>query len=251
MFSIKKEEDGVFQEYAYRAKVNHDPIDEIAKDGLTNRGKIVQGNNGYWYRLPGNEEKLWSTSMRKILYVTKDPNDDSAWDMREETGRKNKETSIRVTSLFYKGYMRINYLLHNTTDKYHPTYEEADEHKLTFYEKQAVVRINIKKQPGKGTLKNQDLKRWLNIYGDIITKQIHIYAPNIIYCAGGSSIIREYITKHYLKVDSFQKVNDWIYYSEKENITVIDGYHFSYRSHIREHYEELAQSYQVFLKELM
>ena len=251
MFSIKKEEDGVFQEYAYRAKVNHDPIDEIAKDGLTNRGKIVQGNNGYWYRLPGNEEKLWSTSMRKILYVTKDPNDDSAWDMREETGRKNKETSIRVTSLFYKGYMRINYLLHNTTDKYHPTYEEADEHKLTFYEKQAVVRINIKKQPGKGTLKNQDLKRWLNIYGDIITKQIHIYAPNIIYCAGGRRIIREYITKHYLKVDSFQKVNDWIYYSEKENITVIDGYHFSYRSHIREHYEELAQSYQVFLKELM
>ena len=80
-------EEGIFEEWRERSRGNGDGT-EIAPDGLLYRGAFSY-EDGYWSRRPGDEEGRWERAERRVLILTKDLNDEEAWDVRCETGRRN------------------------------------------------------------------------------------------------------------------------------------------------------------------
>ncbi len=226
-------EEEIFEEWISLSETNNDGgEDEFAQDGLLYRGDIVYTDKGFWERHEGNEESLWEASSKRIMFLTKDLNDPgNPWDIRCETGRKNKHGKdiFSVNTLFYKNYMRMLYgILNAQEDNSDLSYDTVNNPAIyqPFFDKVPIVRINCKKQVGGNSLKNSELIKYLRNYKDILLKQINLYDANIIVCCGGSSIIKEFVAKNYI-TDLIQ-INSWIYYSESCDKLVIDAFHLSY-----------------------
>lgn len=87
MKNIHQQEEALQAEWLREAERFGD-ADELCADGLLFRGEI-SNRDGYWHRERGDEEGTWNAAPRRLLILTKDLNDDEAWDIRQETGRTN------------------------------------------------------------------------------------------------------------------------------------------------------------------
>lgn len=166
--------------------------DELVRDGLLFRGEIHYGDE-CWHRRRGNEEEKWQQADRRLLILTKDLNDEEAWDIREETGRLNTVAfSYERAIPFYKNLRMWSYGLLSTTREGFPPFEKASDMSLTgpFYETAPIARINCKKQIGSGSLKDSVLMQYLERYAGPLKRQIALYDADLLLCCGCSNCNR-------------------------------------------------------------
>ncbi len=200
---------------------------KIAYDGLHNKGKFQYSEDGFWSREPsGDEEMKWKNSKLRLLFLTKDLNDDEAWDIRYETGRKNGTSTPQVTALFCKNMMRIAAGINSFANNSRLDYESVEEVPYTIFDNMTTARINCKKQPGGGSISHKRLKTFMDVYADLLTRQIINLDANVIVCCGGSSLIKDFVAAHCYT--DLVKKNDWVYVSPSTGKIVIDSYHLSY-----------------------
>ena len=243
-------EEGIFEDWRERSRGNGDGT-EIAPDGLLYRGAFSY-EDGYWSRRPGDEEGRWERAERRVLILTKDLNDEEAWDVRCETGRRNfsgKET-VAVSAAFYKNLMRWVYgLLTADGEGRTVPFEVADRQEVfrPFYDEAAVARVNCKKQVGGSLLGNGALRWYLERYGDLLGRQIGLYDAEILLCCGGSGLIRDFVRERCLP--DLRRVNDWMHASPSTGKLVVDSWHPSYRGEThRGMYEGMMTAYREYLK---
>lgn len=229
--------------------INNNEQDEFVPDGILYRGNVIYSSTGGWAHERGNEEELWEHSSKRILYITKDLNDEGAWDIRVETGRRNNsgEDNIQIdnSSRFCKNYLYQVYGLRNVTVEHFIDYGSfSDEEAIQCFDHCTLARINVKKQLGTSSIKDYVLAEYINRYSDLIKRQILLLDADIIVSCG--SKIFNFVKQHCYNLD---KINDWIYYDNSLNKIVINSWHPSY-PYIspKDFYTEMMKNYYDFLQ---
>lgn len=217
----------------------------ICFDGILNRGKIVYNKDyKYWScQSRGDEEKQWFMSNLRILCVTKDSNEnvseeaeseDAGWDIRCESGRNNNSDKIKITATFYKNYMEIVAAVflcyQKAVDKNDLLTENNTDYIRNIWEKIPLARINLKKQPGCGSIPTSLLTSYTRLYEDVLKRQITSLNANVIICtsATGMTLLKQIYDLKRVDAEHLGAKRDWIYVDKTNKITVINSYHFSY-----------------------
>lgn len=202
---------------------------EVSTDGLHYLGEFYY-ENGYWGRYPGNEEVEWErycNRKRGLVILTKDLNDNIAWDIREEHGRKNENPNPTPTQhIFYRNLRRWVYALLNMDNKGNfpdfPNIKTAQE----CFEIEPWVRVNLKKIPGESSIANQTLAQYIQDFRPLLLKQLEIYKRATIYLDCTRLYGMELLRELYPDIKAFGEGNDeWIYFSEKYHIIIVNSYH--------------------------
>ncbi len=229
MNSIHTQEDFIFIEYQ---KLLGDGS-EVSTDGLHYLGDFYYEND-CWGRLSGNEEVDWKRyceQKRGLVVLTKDLNDNTAWDIREEHGRQNKITNPTPTNhIFYRNLRRWVYALLNIDNKGNiPKFPDTKTAQKCF-ETKPWVRINLKKTPGGSFITNQTLAHHIQAFRSLIVKQLGIYKEASIYLDCTRRYGIELLRELYPDIKAFGNgVDEWIYFSEKYHFIVVNSYHPSSR----------------------
>lgn len=255
-FSIQKiheKEEQIQSEWREQAALNND-AEEFATDGLLFRGEIHYVD-GYWRRERGNEVENWNNSSHRLLILTKDLNDEEAWDIREETGRRNMVAfSYERAISFYKNLRMWSYgLLQSTIDGY-PSYDEARDMDISgpFYETAPIARINCKKQVGGSSISDQSMMYYLETYSEFLLKQIALYDADMILCCGcstGKNLILDFIRSQYLKdLICIPETDNWIYYSPSTHKIIVNSYHPSARIGYEDTYINMMKALNIGFK---
>lgn len=225
----------------------------IIRDGI----KFRDGNGpmfdstGFWENHPGNEKVLWSQSCYRPLELTKDLNDDCAWDIRCETGLKPHTNDRKIGNRFYRNLMSWRYLIDNALKNGVFTDFESlcDEMIIDNFNLNPAARINCKKTLGTGSCSNVELKHHIKLYGDEIQKQIIGMHSNVIYIGGLSgNLMLDKIVMPIMPDLVSAETGKWIYYSYKNHTVVINGYHPSYWIDLERIYNQLKEALKEFLK---
>lgn len=246
--NVHNEEDKIWQEWKTLAD-KFGEGEELVTDGLLLRGEIFY-ENGCWHRLSGNEEELWNNAGRRLLILTKDLNDDEAWDIRQETGRLNTVAfSYNRAIPFYKNLRMWSYGLLNTTNGEYPDFEKASDMGISgpFYETAPIARVNCKKQVGGGSIKDSVLMHYLEKYAGPLKKQISLYDADILLCCGcssGGNLIMDFVKSQYLTdLVPIPDTGNWIWYSPSSGKVVINSYHPSARIGYEDTYCDMMDSF--------
>lgn len=229
MESIHEQEELIFEEY--QKLLGED--EEVSTDGLHYLGEFYYAN-GYWGRDLGSEEAEWERyckQKRGLVVLTKDLNDDTAWDIREEHGRKNGNPNPTPTQhIFYRNLRRWVYALLNMDNEGNlpdfPDIETAQD----CFETEPWVRVNLKKVPGQSSIANQTLAQYIQDFRPLLLKQLEIYKGASIYLDCTRRYGIELLKELYTDIKSFGDGDDeWIYFSEKYRLIIVNSYHPSYR----------------------
>ena len=229
METIYKQEELIFKEYQALLGDNR----EISPDGLHYLGDFYYTNN-CWGRYCGDEEKLWQSFCklkRGLVILTKDLNDSTAWDIREEHARKNgiEEPTPSMQNAFYRNLRRWIYgLLNMNTDGLIPEYPPTNIAQECF-ETKPWVRVNLKKVPGGSSIDNGLLDQYVDKFRSPLLRQLVIYKDASIYldCTRRRGIVL--LSELYPDLKPFGEGNDeWIYFSEKHHFIIVNSYHPSY-----------------------
>jgi hypothetical protein len=199
------------------------PLEEQKKfcfDGLCCNGEITsEGKNANI----GNEEELWNSSKRKIVFLMKDTNGNPGEDYRAFPWRI-------VTHPFFANIFRWLEGLSKVTKDYLPSWDNEgytpDYCKVVMTYPLAIV--NCKKISGGNRVYNNTVWNYAKRDQQFLRKQIRdILAPNIIVCGGGSGtmlrIAKELIYPEYQ--DTFIEFSPTVHYSQKANVLLLDSYH--------------------------
>lgn len=226
MKSIHKQEELIFKEYQELLGDGR----EVSADGLHYLGEFHY-ENGYWGRLPGNEEVEWECHCNKkrgLVILTKDLNDNIAWDIREEHGRKNgiENPTASLQYAFYRNLRRWIYgLLNMDNDGLMPEYPSTNMAQECF-ETKPWVRMNLKKVPGDSSITNQTLTRYIEDFRHFLLGQLMIYKGASIYLDCTRRYGIELMRELYPDIKAFGDGDDeWIYFSEKQHFIIVNSYH--------------------------
>ena len=217
----------------YRSYPDHHPSKElIVSDGLHYLGKFSYEENGCWKRVQGDEEEQWEKACEEnkgLVVLTKDLNDSEVWDMRMDHGRKNGDRNAKPSSgAFHENLRRWIYGLMAMSDSgempEYPTDEEAQKH----FEKEPWVKMNLKKERGKGSLDDDALDAHIAASNQYLRDQLELYKDASIYldCAKGRGIELLKQMEIYPDIRLFSSgEKPRISYSEKPRFIIIDSYH--------------------------
>lgn len=229
MVSIHKQEELIFE----KCQALLGDGGEVSADGLHYLGEFYY-EKGYWKRKPGNEErdwKLYCARKRGLVILTKDLNDEEAWDIREEHGRKNEvEEPTPSNCGFYRNLRRWIYgLLSMNNEGLMPEFP-ATYIAQECFERKPWVRMNLKKIPGSSSISNQELNKNIQDFRSLLLEQLVIYKDASIYldCTHrhGIKLLRENL---YSDIKAFGAgEDDWIYFSEEQHFFIVNSYHPSY-----------------------
>lgn len=235
----------------------------VIPDGMMYRGEIIFQDNNDWDRKCGDEYIRWEKAPLRLIMLTKDNindvDDKYSWDKRLEIACNNKEDYEKCRTTypkFYKNYIRWIYcmLTPEIKDEHWKvkTFDEADDFSKSMkymIHEAPLVRINVKKQTGGTSIKDNVLRKYVNDYADEIVEQIKIYDANILFCCEPHRIILKLIKEKILK--DLEDVNgkDWMYYSPTKKVLVVHSYHPGLRHRTHESvYNDLKDAYEDFLQ---
>lgn len=215
---------------------------EISPDGVYYKGKTYTTDYGQVWREPGKEDEQWNISSRKILFISKDPNEvDNPYDMRGPDLTQNPDGTLSFGCRFNNNLLRITAGLQTISESFYEPYDSINNiQKLhDIWQQAATARINVKKHSGGNRISNFELEKWIKEYQPFILEQISLLDPHIIVCCGGSGIIKEFVVSEYLKENDSMKLkspeDNWIYYSPKYKKWVIDSYHLNPHGNISDY----------------
>jgi putative uncharacterized protein (fragment) len=253
MASIHEEEDRILEELSNNCPASIDK-DKLVPDGLHYLGKLSYEENGCWERDPGNEEERWEDicdQKRGLVVLTKDLNDDQVWDIRIDHGRKNNIADPTPSRKgFYENLRRWIYGLMTMSDSgempEYPTTEDVQGH----FVEQPWVRMNLKKELGKGSVRDSVLHANIEATKESLKEQLKLYRRASIYidCAKGEGI--ELLKQMYPDIISFSSgEKPRISYSEEYRFIIIDSHHPSYpRMKRRTYYDDMKKAVQDFFQ---
>ena len=259
MASIHEEEDRILKELSNNCPTSIDK-DKLVPDGLHYLGKLSYEENGCWEREPGDEEKRWEDicdQKRGLVVLTKDLNDDQVWDIRIDHGRKNNIADPTPSRKgFYENLRRWIYGLMTMSDRgempEYPTTEDVQEH----FEKEPWVRMNLKKERGKGAVTDPVLHAHIEATKESLKEQLKLYRRASIYidCAKGEGI--ELLKQMYPNIQMYPDITSFysgekprISYSEEYRFIIIDSHHPSSRMKRRTYYDDMKKAVQAFFEE--
>ena len=204
---------------------------DIYQDGVYYKGDRYPIDNGKLERDCGGEDKQWNKACRRILFISKDPNESgNPYDMRCCELTHNADGSLAFGGRFVKNMLRITAGLATISAEGYLPWDKVND--VTFCDKvwneTAVARINLKKNDGGASIDTAVLASFAEKYKDLIVSQIKLHDANIIVCCGGSSYIKNFVVDNIY--NDAEKLNNWIYYSQSKNVWIIDAYHMNPRS---------------------
>ena len=204
---------------------------DIEFDGVAYKGDIntFVGKDGKTYneRNPGNEESIWNNSDKRILFVAKELNDpENPYDSRVVMAYA-PERGIEPTDRFLKSMLYIaKGLLESQADKGADfNGDEHIENLMAAWDKAAVAKINVKKQPGGSVADMVEINSSMQEYRDLLRKQLQLLDANIIVCCDNRAGILSTI-KNLIYPNAVQ-LNDETWYDEQSNTLLIESYHLS------------------------
>ncbi len=230
---------------------------DIELDGVQYKGEINTfiGSNGVVYheRTEGNEEIVWNGASKRILFIAKELNDrNNPYDSRVVV-KMDAERGIIPTNRFVLNMLYVTAGLINSTPNFYQSFNfsrSLDEKTLLMkeWDRAAVAKINIKKQPGSNKSIPNEIFASIDQYGDLLIEQLQLLSPTIIVCCGTFNYLTHIFNQIY---PSIKTLNNWISFVEKDKMIIINGYHFSaYSISYRSHYEGIVYNYIEALKDL-
>lgn len=263
MKNYNQELDILFEEWEYQSLKKG--LSGFCRDGLLYKGEIYssEGDNGKinWARERGNENELWHSSEKRILFLMKDPNGNPEEDMRTWLGRQHPTT---ITNRFFKNialwFFGISTFQKDGSYLSFKSASNNDEFSKHF-DNSPIAIVNVKKESGEASVSNDTLLKYVglisnenNEYGDVfgnyLRRQVaEILDPNIVVCGGGSGTVLRIAREVIYDKIVFNKRNSWCYYNQEKNIILIDSYHPTHREDTdAKVYEEMMKSLQnIFL----
>ncbi len=251
----KEKNDAIIEKWSQRAASRGDG--DVSPDGVYFKGDYKQdADSDYIYRESGDEDKQWNEAETRILFVSKDPNEeDNAYDFRSYNLMRNPDGSLSFGCRFNKNLLRITAGLASLTKDGYPSFAEVQDEEFVNrkWDETAVARINVKKHSGGSSVSDGELKESIANYGDLILEQLSLHNPNFIVCCGASNVLRDVVVKDYLGEDPEEiksESDNWIYYSPSKKVWVIHSYHLNPRSVITdaELYETIMSNLQKSLQ---
>lgn len=204
---------------------------KIEFDGVAYKGDIhpFTGDDGKICneRQPGNEESIWNNSDKRILFVAKELNDpDNPYDSRVVMAY-DPDNGIEPTDRFLKSMLYItNGVMESTAGKaVEFNGEESMGNLMDTWDKAAVAKINVKKQPGKSVADMAEINSSMQEYRDLLRKQLQLLNANIIVCCDNRAGILSTI-KELVYPDAVQ-LSDEAWYDKLSDTLLIESYHLS------------------------
>lgn len=205
---------------------------EIEFDGVAYKGDIhtFVGNDGKTYneRQPGNEESVWNNSSKRILFIAKELNDpNNPYDSRVVITYDPKNGIEPPTDKFLKSMLYITKgLMESTTDKAAEfNRDESIDNIMNTWDKSAVAKINVKKQPGGAVSDMAEIDSYMQTYRNLLKRQLLLLHANIIVCCDNKATILTTI-KQLVYPEALQ-LNDEVWYDERSKTLLIESYHLS------------------------
>ncbi len=177
--------------------------------------------DGLIYR-GGQEDELWASAPRKILFLLKEQNDNDGEDVREWSG------SINGKSPYRNFYNRISAWLYGLTHATKAGYLSASEafdagNQMKALSSYPYAYVNLKKQTGGAQANDKEILAHAMIYQDFLREQLDILGANIVVCCG--DVVFQ-SAKEVLYGDlEFKQVNDWIWLNKERNLILIHSFH--------------------------
>lgn len=218
----------------------------ICEDGILKRG-ACEYIGGYWTRKSnGHETKDYINSSIRILVATKDSNEgveeneDTTnlgveWDIKNETLRSNKSEEICIKATFAKTYMRLVSLLllfgSHSENEILDVLKDIDRCR-NVWEDAPLARINLKKQPGNGYIRDTLLSSYISLYKDVLIRQVQLINPTVIINSAGTPGMNFFKMKYQCLEcadEHYDKGQDkWIFIDKATQVIIINSFHFSY-----------------------
>lgn len=171
---IYNKENKLFEKWEKAFTLNGDL--GFCRDGLIFNGKCTQNENGgFWNTESGNQEELWHSANRKILFFMKEPNNNPDNDYREWGLEGNTS----------KPFFKLIYSWLNGLTKVKADDDQPLPITYTFPKEQPLVIVNAKKASGGSTADDNLVYVHADKYKALLKDQLDIYSPNIIVCGGG------------------------------------------------------------------
>lgn len=251
--SIKHELEVLFAEWEARMKAD-DNTSHFTRDGLM--------YNSIPYE---QSEDTWFSSSKRVLFLLKDQNQKGKekWDedIREwltdtvndksESHLKIKEANRNLAPRFIRN---LAYLLWGLSKADIDTpwwYDEVTKHfdeVKEFFNTQPFAIVECKKHPGGGRLEDNELKKYLDVYGDLLKREIEILSPTMIVCAGGPiydfAINKMYPQEEIISIEGHNSIRFHI----PTGTFLFCSYHPSDRKSTNKIYEGVMYHYRAFLE---
>ena len=248
MKNYNKELDDLFDKWELESEFNGDT--KFTRDGLMLKGEILHKENKNDIRISGNENEQWHYAKKKILFLMKDINDtEGGNDVRTWIGRK--KFSSFITHMFFKNISLWLFGINsfNESKEFLPFKKAYNPEIYTkAFDSLPFSLVEIKKESGGGTVSNGAL--WDYVHkgknGFNLKEQIEILNPNLLVCGGGSGTIFNIVQQIVYPDLKFEKINNWVYYSKKDEIVLIDSYHPT-RNSYEGTYNGMMEAYKEYL----
>lgn len=221
-------------------------INDELDDFFEREYKPLMGNNGHFEfcpdgllkkGLPQNQDKLWNKS-RKIVILLKDCY--TGADSRDY----HKTCGIfgKTIAAWIKGFADVS---RNYEPPLNVEYKAFDDPNNTF------SIVNIKKQKGRSSVKDSEIKEFGYLYGNLTLKELEILKPNLIVC-GGEIVFSVLCT--YIYTDSEKKLlgesnksQVYIFKYQNREFYVAKTYHPSARMKYSRKYDDLIKAFTIAL----
>lgn len=130
----------------------------------------------------GDEELLWSSLSRRVVFLLKDPNGNPGEDYRDWGWRAFRSVFSRTLYYQLEGLMTI-------TQDYLPCYDDLHWPEVSgvYY---PLALVNIKKESGGSSVSWGDVLQAANRDGALLRRQVvEILKPNIVLCCGSGGML--------------------------------------------------------------
>ena len=191
-------------------------------------------------------DELWDKSKKRILFLLKDPIEDSG----DSRLWLNEPENQQLRPIIMKKLAYILYGLSTVKDgKVTDFWDITHEQLVKCFNEIPFAYVESKKQAGETEIADNELDKYINRYREYLIEEINILNPDIVVCFGGP--------QHHFAVNDLYKdaeiINKNIHIDQKTNTLIIFSYHPSkvstyenFYNGIMYHYGKLFAKYPDF-----
>jgi hypothetical protein len=185
-------------------------------------------------------DELWDKSKKRILFLLKDPIEDSG----DSRLWLNEPENQQLRPIIMKKLAYILYGLSTVKDgKVTDFWDITHEQLVKSFNEIPFAYVESKKQEGTTVIKDKELDKYINRYKEYLTEEINILNPDIVICFGGP--------QHHFAVNDLYKdaevIDKHIRLHKQTNTLIIYSYHPRARKSYESFYSEIMHEYGKFL----